>query len=149
VLLEGKFQSLYKNRATQAMLDTLAQYNTGFMQQCISDNKIIIVSDGDIVLNSFVKQDPIGMGMNPFTYGSQKQFQVANRDFLQNCLSYLINQNGLAEAKAKDYSQRLLDSKKVTAQKTTWQVLNIVVPVLAVILFALIYQWWRRRRYAD
>jgi ABC-2 type transport system permease protein len=148
VLLEGKFQSLYKNRATQDMLDTLAQYNTGFMQQCISDNKIIIVSDGDVVLNSFIKQDPIGMGMNPFTYGSQKQFQVANRDFLQNCLGYLINQNGLAEAKAKDYSQRLLDSKKVTAQKTTWQILNIIVPVLAVILFALIYQWWRKKKYA-
>jgi ABC-2 type transport system permease protein len=149
VLLEGKFQSLYKNRATQDMLDSLAKYNSGFMQQCISDNKIIVVSDGDMVLNSFVKQDPIGMGMNPFTYGSQKQFQVANRDFLQNCLNYLINQNGLAEAKAKDYSQRLLDTKKVTAQKTTWQVVNIIVPVLLVILFAVIYQWWRRRKYAN
>lgn len=149
VLLEGKFQSLYKNRASRDMLDSLAQYDISFMQECISDNKIIVVSDGDMVLNSFVRQEPIGMGMNPFTYGTQKQFQVANRDFLQNCLSYLINQNGLAEAKAKDYSQRLLDTKKVSAQKTKWQVLNIVVPVLVVILFALIYQWWRRKRYGN
>jgi ABC-2 type transport system permease protein len=149
VLLEGKFQSLYKNRVSRDMLDSLAKYNTGFMQQCISDNKIIIVSDGDMVLNSFVGQEPIGMGMNPFTYGTQKQFQVANRDFLQNCLNYLINQNGLAEAKAKDYSQRLLDSKKVTAQKTKWQVVNIIVPVILVILLALGYQWWRRKKYAN
>jgi ABC-2 type transport system permease protein len=149
VLLEGKFQSLYKNRVSRDMLDSLAKYNTGFMQQCISDNKIIIVSDGDMVLNSLVGQEPIGMGMNPFTYGTQKQFQVANRDFLQNCLNYLINQNGLAEAKAKDYSQRLLDSKKVTAQKTKWQVVNIIVPVILVILLALGYQWWRRKKYAN
>ena len=88
VLLEGKFQSLYKNRASRDMLDSLAQYDISFMQECISDNKIIVVSDGDMVLNSFVRQEPIGMGMNPFTYGTQKQFQVANRDFLQNCLSY-------------------------------------------------------------
>ncbi len=147
VLLEGRFTSLYKNRASQAMLDSMAKYGGSFMQECIADNKIIIVADGDMVLNAFIKQQPIPMGMNPFTYGSQYQYEFANRSFLQNCISYLINHNGLAEVKAKDYSSSLLDSNKVKEQTTRWQIINIVVPLLLVLLFGWVYQWWRRNKY--
>jgi ABC-type uncharacterized transport system involved in gliding motility auxiliary subunit len=101
------------------------------------------------VLNSVVKgNQPIGMGLNPFTYGSQKEFPFANKDFFQNCLDYLINENNLVEAKAKDYSVKLLNTKKVEEEKMKWQLINIGLPVIAVILFALIFQWYRRRKYA-
>jgi len=106
------------------------------------------VADGDMVLNSVVKgNQPIPMGMNPYTFGSQREFGFANRDFLQNSLDYLINASGLSEAKAKDYTLRLLDKKKVDAEKTKWQGINIAVPVLLVILFALLYQFLRKRKY--
>jgi ABC-type uncharacterized transport system involved in gliding motility auxiliary subunit len=88
------------------------------------------------------------MGMNPYTYGTQRALPFANKDFVQNCLEYLINENGLSEAKAKDYVVRLLDTKKVNEQKTMWQVINIAVPVLLVILFALVFQWIRRKKYS-
>jgi ABC-2 type transport system permease protein len=147
VLLEGKFQSLYSNRVSQAMKDSLEKYGAFFQQQALTDNKIIVVADGDIVLNSVQKNEPLPMGVNPYTYGSQYQYEFANKDFLQNCLDYLINPSGLAEAKAKDYTLRLLDTKKITEQKTTWQLINIAVPVLLVFLFAVIYQWRRKRKY--
>lgn len=148
VLLEGKFQSLYTNRLSRAMNDTLQRYGIDFLPQCIADNKMIVVSDGDIILNSVIKgNQSIPMGMNPYTYGSQREFAFANKDFLQNCLDYLINSSGLSEAKAKDYTLRLLDKKKVDEQKTTWQVINIVVPVVLILLFAFIYQFVRRRKY--
>lgn len=148
VLLEGKFQSLFSNRLSQAMNDSLQKYGATFLPQCIADNKIIVVADGDMVLNSVVKgNQPIPMGMNPYTYGSQQEFPFANKDFLQNCLDYLINTSGLSEAKAKDYTLRLLDKKKVDSEKMSWQLINIAVPVLLVILFALLYQFLRRRKY--
>ncbi|MEP7238251.1 MAG: gliding motility-associated ABC transporter substrate-binding protein GldG [Ferruginibacter sp.] len=148
VLLEGKFQSLFSNRLSQAMNDSLQQYGATFLSQCITDNKIIVVADGDMVLNSVVKgNQPIPMGMNPYTYGSQQEFAFANKDFLQNCLDYLINTSNLTEAKAKDYTLRLLDKKKVEAQKTTWQLINILVPVILVLLFAFVFQFIRRRKY--
>lgn len=149
VLLEGKFTSLYANRASQAMRDSIAAYGSNFLSQSLSDNKIIVVADGDMVLNSVVKgNQPIPMGMNPYTYGTQRAFPFANKDFLQNCMDYLINQNGLSEAKAKDYMLRLLDTKKVKEEKNYWQVINIVVPVLLVILFAIVFQWNRKRKYS-
>lgn len=148
VLLEGKFQSLYANRLSQAMNDSLQNIGTVFLPQCISENKLIVVADGDIILNSVVKgNQAIPMGMNPFTYGSQREFTFSNKEFLQNCLDYLINSSGLSEAKAKDYTLRLLDKKKVDSEKTTWQIINIVVPVLLVFLFAVLYQVIRKRKY--
>ncbi|RYY50630.1 MAG: gliding motility-associated ABC transporter substrate-binding protein GldG, partial [Chitinophagaceae bacterium] len=114
VLLEGKFTSLFANRATQAMRDSLAAYGGVFQPQNINENKMIIVGDGDIVLNSVVKgSQPIPMGLNPYTYGTQREFPFANKDFMQNCMDYLVNEGGLSEAKSKDYIARLLDTKKV------------------------------------
>ncbi len=148
VLLEGKFKSLFSNRLSQAMNDSLQNIGAVFVPQNITDNKMIVVADGDIVLNSVVKgNQAIPMGMNPFTFGSQREFAFANKDFLQNCLDYLINTSNLSEAKAKDYTLRLLDKKKVDAQKTTWQLINILVPVILIILFAGVYQFVRRKKY--
>jgi len=149
ILLEGKFTSLYANRSTQAMRDSIAAYGGEFLPQSLNNNKMIIVGDGDMVLNAVVKgNEPIPMGMNPYTYGTQREFPFANREFVQSCLDYLINENDLSEAKGKDYIVRLLDNKKVTEQKTLWQLINIVVPIVIVILFALIFQWVRKRKYS-
>jgi ABC-2 type transport system permease protein len=147
VLLEGKFQSFYNNRLSQAMNDSLAKYNVPFIPSNITDNKMIVVGDGDMVLNSMSQKQPLPMGVNPYMVGTENAFQFANRDFLQNCLEYLINPSGLAEVKAKDYTLRLLDKKKTEAAKTTWQIINIAVPILLVFLFALVYQLLRKRKY--
>lgn len=149
VLLEGKFTSLFANRASQVMIDSIEAYGGMFLPKCMSNNKMIVVADGDIVLNAVVKgNQPIPMGMNPYTYGTQKEFPFANKNFVQNCMEYLINENNLSEAKGKDYVVRLLNTKKVNEEKTFWQMINIAVPALMVILFAIIFQWMRKRKYA-
>ena len=148
VLLEGKFSSLYRNRVSQASMDSLAQFGTPFLTQCVTDNKMIVVADGDIVLNGTFQEKPLPMGVNSYTVETQYEYQFANKEFVENCLEYLINNAGLSEARAKDYTLRLLDSKKVAEQKTTWQVINLALPVLLIIIFGLIYNWWRKRKYS-
>lgn len=147
VLLEGKFQSLFSNRLSQAMNDSLKKRGSVFVPQSLYDNKIIVVADGDIPLNSVQKNEPLPMGMNPFTYRTQYQYPFANKDFLQNCLDYLVNSSNLSEAKAKDYTLRLLDKKKTEAQKSTWQLINIMVPVILILIFAFVFQFIRKRKY--
>jgi hypothetical protein len=73
---------------------------------------------------------------------------VANREFLMNCVEYLIDNPAIAETRNKEIVLRLLDSKKIKAQKTTWQFVNIALPVLLIILFGFIYQQIRKRKYA-
>ena len=147
VLLEGKFTSLFKNRVGQASMDSLEHYGTPFLSQNMADTKMIIIADGDVALNGISKGELLPMGLNSYTVGTQYEYQFANKEFVENCIEYLVNNRNLSEAKSKDYTLRLLDPKKMNEQRNFWQILNLVLPVLLIIFFGIIYQWWRKRKY--
>ncbi|HEY5391492.1 MAG TPA: gliding motility-associated ABC transporter substrate-binding protein GldG, partial [Hanamia sp.] len=147
VLLEGKFTSLFKNRISREEMDSLSFYNSPFQDQNINNNKMIIVSDGDIVLNDIYKGQLLPMGVNAYTVGTQYEYQFANRQFVENCIEYLINNGGLIEAKSKDYKLRLLDPEKVKEERGLWQLINFAIPVFLLIIFGIAYQWFRKRKY--
>lgn len=148
VLLEGKFSSLFKNRISRQQMDSLELYGTPFQNENIENNKMIIVADGDIVLNGVYKEQLLPMGVNPYTVGTQYEYQFANRQFVNNCIEYLVNNSGLTEAKSKDYKLRLLDPKKIADERGFWELINLLVPVVLILLFGLIYQAVRKRKYA-
>ena len=149
VLLEGNFKSLYKNRISQQQADSLTKLGISFMPESVGDSKLIIVADGDMVLNDVSqKQGPLPMGVNLYTLGSQYVYQFANRDFLLNCLEYLTGNQALMATRNKDIVLRLLDNKKVENEKNFWQINNIAVPISLVVLSGFIYQYWRRKKYA-
>ena len=105
---------------------------------------MIVVSDGDIALNQVSQYNgPLPMGENLFTH-----VPYANHDFYSNCIEYLVNSSGILETRAKDYTLRLLDPKKVKEEKTFWQIVNTGLPVLFIILCGFIYQLLRKRKYA-
>jgi len=144
VLLEGKFTSLYANRVTQQMMDSLSRYNHPFIPSTQFENKMIVISDADIVMNVVTQQEgPLYMGMHQFN-----KYQYANKDFFLNCLEYLTNSTGILEARSKDYTLRLLDTTKVEEKRGYWQFLNIGIPVLLVSLFGLLFVWLRKRKYS-
>jgi ABC-2 type transport system permease protein len=156
MLLEGNFTSLFMNRIAKSQMDSLAVMGMPFREKSV-DNKMIVVADGDMVLNDVLPEiGPIPMGWNKYTYAEYQQqgefgklfMPVANREFLLNCVEYLANNSAISETRNKDIVLRLLDSKKVGAQKSTWQFINIAVPVLLVILCGWIYQQVRKRKYA-
>jgi gliding-associated putative ABC transporter substrate-binding component GldG len=161
MLLEGKFTSLFRNRISKSYMDTLAMSNTPFLASS-DNNKIIIAADGDMVLNEFIRTEnpaeppvPLPMGWNKYTYLAYQQqkeegkyfIPVANRQFLQNCMEYLVANPAIIETRNKNIVLRLLDSTKVKEQRTTWQFINIALPILVIVIFGVIYQQVRRRKY--
>ena len=148
VLLEGKFTSLYRNRVSQTQKDSLQAAGIAF-RDFSSENKIIVVGDGDMALNDVsVKEGPLPMGVNLFTVGSQYEYQFANREFLLNCIEYLVSNPTISETRNKNIVLRLLDSQKVQEKKLFWQLINIALPVLLIILAGFLYQQIRKRKYA-
>ncbi|MEJ7766202.1 MAG: gliding motility-associated ABC transporter substrate-binding protein GldG [Chitinophagaceae bacterium] len=143
LLLEGRFSSLFNNRLSKAMRDSLVQYNQPFMPGNTTDNKMIVISDGDIAMNAVSQKDgPLPLGKNLYTGN-----QYANKEFIINCIEYLTDNSGIMEARSKDYTLRLLDKKKVQVEKQKWQFINIAVPVILVIIFGVTYQAVRRKKY--
>jgi ABC-2 type transport system permease protein len=147
VLLEGKFQSFFKSRIPKAQRDSLQQYG-GFRQSSTDDAKMIVVADGDIVLNDVSANGPLPMGMNLFTLEKQPEYLLANRDFLLNCLEYLTSKESIIQTRNKEIVLRLLDIRKVESEKSKWQLITIALPIILVIIFGLIYHQIRRYRFA-
>lgn len=147
VLLEGKFSSLYANRISRDQMDSMQKLGYPFLTSSEKDNKMIVISDGDIVLNSLKQGSPIPMGMNPYTYGTQQQFQFANRQFIQNGLQYLLNNTGLNESAGKAYTLRTMDKKRIADERLKWQIINIIIPICLVCIFGILFQQYRKRKY--
>ncbi len=105
---------------------------------------MIVVADGDVAMNQFSQfTGPLPMGRNLFT-----QYTFANKDFFLNSLEYLVNPSNILQTRAKEYSLRLLDPRRVKEERSTWQLINVALPIGLIILFGWGYQQWRRRRYA-
>jgi len=144
VLLEGAFGSLYANRVSKALADSMAAEGRPYLPSVGTTNRMAVVADGDIALNTVSQQDgPLSMGMNGYTRQG-----YANRDFLLNLLSYMTDDSGILEARGKDFTLRLLDPERVEKEKTFWQAFNIAAPILIVLLFLAGFRAWHRRRYA-
>jgi gliding-associated putative ABC transporter substrate-binding component GldG len=144
VLLEGRFRSLFANRLPVATVDSLAgYYGQPFLPACEKDNRMVVVADGDILLNAVSEKDgPLAMGMNAYT-----RRQYANREFMLNTIAYLVDGTGILETRGKDYTLRLLDERKVSEEKVLWQVIGLAAPILLTLLLTTVFQAWRRKKY--
>jgi ABC-2 type transport system permease protein len=153
VLLEGEFRSVFADRIVE--LGTLKAVNKG------KPSKMIVVSDGDIIRNDFTinpknRQDfdvvPLGLDREAGTYFG------GNKTFLLNSVNYLTDDTWFIPLRSKDFRIRLLDKNKLNQKinigvkkvpmKNLLKIINVVVPILLIILFGLIYNIIRKRRFA-
>ena len=116
VLLEGNFTSLFANRLTNEVRDSVAKaLGKPFAATGTMSTKQIVVSDADIVTNAVSNTSgPIAMGELPM-----ENYRFANREFFLNCVDYLTSNSGIFESRNKDFTLRLLDKRKV-AETDAW-----------------------------
>ena len=139
-IYEGKFTSLFKNRFLP---------NNADKSQFIADGnqtKILIVSDGDIARNDINPKtgQPVELGFDQFT-----ETRFANADLLLNIMTYLLDEDGIINIRSKEVKIRPLDSVKIKSQKLTWQMINLVLPILLIVIFGIIKYFIRKRKYAN
>jgi len=140
-LLEGQFESNYKNRITSRILqDSIFD----FMGKS-KPTKMIVVSDGDIAKNEY--QRSTGM-IFPVGYDTYSKQQFANKTFLLNCMNYLLDDEGLLQLRSREVKLRLLDKKKTATQITKWKLTNVGLPLLIIICFGIVQYYIRKKRYS-
>ncbi|MBL7887949.1 MAG: gliding motility-associated ABC transporter substrate-binding protein GldG [Bacteroidia bacterium] len=142
VLLEGEFQSVFKNRIPPEIANDSA---IGFKADGVK-TAMIVISDGDIIRNDvqYQTRKPYPLGFDKYT-----QRTYGNRNFILNCINYLCDDSGLISVRARELTLRLLDKKKVKNEGTKWKVINTAVPLLLVIVYGLIYYYIRKRKYSS
>jgi gliding-associated putative ABC transporter substrate-binding component GldG len=144
VLLEGNFGSAFNNRISTDEMNQLSVAGMPYLSKTAVPNSMVVVSDGDILMNPVNQQDgPLAMGMNSYT-----RQQYANRDFIGNCLFYLTGGKEVIAARSKIFRLRLIDKEKMENQKFFWQSLNIVFPLFLLGLFYFFNALVRKKKYA-
>ncbi len=141
ILLEGKFNSFYANRASVEARQFFTS-NYGSFQAQSPLTQQIVIGDGDIVLNSYTQKEPFPMG-----YSRSQERSFANKSFLLNALEYMTGNAGIISLRNKDVTLRLLNPQKVSEQRLLWQIINIIVPVILIIFVGIAYLQWRKRKY--
>ncbi len=66
-----------------------------------------------------------------------------------NALAYLIDDDGLIQARNKEIKLRPLDRIKAQKEKMKWQLVNLAGPIVLLILFGVIRNYIRIRRYSN
>lgn len=145
VALEGQFPSVFKNRlafADQQALETAPGCQK--FSDLSKPTRMVVVSDGDIIRNDFdiETRKPSPLGFYKYTKAN-----YANRDFLLNAVEWLTDETGVIAARSKDIKLRLLDEQKVKKERLMWQLINVALPMLLIVLFGVGYNFWRNRRY--
>jgi ABC-2 type transport system permease protein len=142
VLLEGRFPSAFRNRIT----DNLVKEKSFIVKTESAETKMIVIADGDIIRNqvrrSGTTETPMTLGQDMYT-GEM----FGNRDFLINCLNYLVDYNGIMELRSRELKLRLLDNSAIKKERFKWQLINIAGPVLLLIIAGILYGGLRKRKY--
>ena len=148
LMLEGQFPSLFENRVDESFKKTLESINQPFRAVSVP-TKQLIVSDSDFAANWFNErtQESYPMGYNPYLPQGQNIFQ-GNQDFIINTIEYMISEGGVLEARNREVKLRLLNGPKVREEQTMWQLINIGLPLLFIILFGLVYNYLRKIKYS-
>ncbi len=137
-LLEGKFKSPFAHRPIPKP--------SGYLAEGKSNSSIVVLSDGDVALNDVNPKngEPIPLGYDPYV-----RRNYANKDFLLNSFHYLLDEGGLIATRNKEIVLRPLDKAKIRESKVFYQVLNVVVPPLAVLFVWLGMLAYRKRKYTS
>lgn len=145
VLLEGEFPSLYENRVSPEMMKGLEQIKTPYKAKG-DPAKILVMSYGKLINNLY---NPSNNEYMPMGFNTFEKTQYGNKDFVINAVEYMFDENGLLSARAKEVKLRLLDNVKIKAEKSFWQMINVLLPVALLGLGAFVFNYIRRKRFAS
>lgn len=133
-LMEGNFTSAYKNR--------IKPFEYKGHKDASLASKMIVVADGDVIKNQLDRGKPLPLGFDKWT-----QQNYGNKEFLLNAVNYLLDDTGLMNVRNKDVKIPFLDVERVATEKTKWQIVNILLPLLLLAIFGVAYTLIRKRKY--
>ncbi len=142
VMLEGRFESFFKGRLAPKN-EKGADYP---LVEKGKPSKMMVVSDGDVIRNRVDERSGKFYKLGFSRYAGKRIY--GNKDFLINSMNYLMGDAGLIDVRSRDITLRKLDSDKADDRRYFWQVTNVVLPVVLVLLFGFLQFMLRKRKYA-
>ncbi|MEZ4779245.1 MAG: gliding motility-associated ABC transporter substrate-binding protein GldG [Flavobacteriaceae bacterium] len=134
VLLEGEFTSVYANRIKPFKTEK------DFVKSIPA--KMVVISDGDVIKNQLDRGRPLELGFDKWT-----NTYYGNKEFLLNTVNYLLEDSGLINIRTKKIAIPFLDPQKTAEKRSSWQLLNLLLPLGLLAFFGILFTYLRKRKY--
>jgi len=146
VILEGEFESFFKNRVSESMSSVLDEIGVDFVEKSQTTSQIFI-ADADIIKNLYNanSQKITPLGFNRW----EGNVYNGNSEFIINSIDYLTDEYGLMESRSKNLQLRMLDQVALRESKLKWQLINILGPIFLVFFFGFGYNYLRKKKYTN
>jgi ABC-2 type transport system permease protein len=142
VLMEGKFDSYFKNRPVDKEWLQIAPFD---IKRKGYETQILVVSDGDFGVNPVLKDGQIlPLGVDRYN----RNVFYDNKRFLINAVDYMLDHSFLIPVRSKKIEMRLLDKKKLKDEELEIKMFNFIVPIVLVLLISLVFFIVRKKRFA-
>jgi ABC-2 type transport system permease protein len=140
VLLEGEFASAFLYRIPPEISENK---ELGFRSKS-KPTSMVVIGDGDIGRNQFHFRDgyPLPLGYDQYTHQT-----FGNKEFLLNVMNYLCDDSGLISVRSRELKLRMLDHSRLASERLTWQMLNVLLPLVLIAVFGIVKTILRKRRY--
>ena len=137
-LLEGSFTSLYRNRFLPGGVDSTGNKIAGDFSQ------LMVVADGDLARNEINRRTGQTLELG---FDAVSNHTFANRELLLNMIAYMTDESGLITARNREILVRPLDKEKIRNSRTAWQIINLGLPFVLLLILGLTKAYFRQRRY--
>ena len=141
ILLEGRFESAFKNRMLQ---------NLGYNGNIIGESKptkMMVFSDASLLANQVIYSGDEPQ-MVPLGYDRVSQRIFGNKEYILNAIHYLNDEVGIMQLRNRTLKLRLLDKAKLRETRRKWQLLNVLLPVILVVIFGSVYNLRRYYKFS-
>jgi ABC-2 type transport system permease protein len=105
--------------------------------------KMMFFSNGHLIANKVNRRasnnNTQSLGFDPVS-----NIIFGNKDYFINAVHYLCDDSGLMDLRSRTVKMRLLDKVRLREELVVWQMVNVAVPVLLVIIGGMLF-WIIRR----
>lgn len=144
VLSEGTFPSVFQNRNVP---NGIAGSRSTILKQSVP-TRMIVVGDGDILRND-VEGTGAAKQVYPLNYDRYtRQELYGNKEFVLNAVNYLTDGEGWMELRNRKLKLRLLNPVESNEKRFKWQIINVLLPVVLLILIGMFFVYIRKWKYA-
>ena len=105
---------------------------------------MLVISDGDIIRNEVMGGEPLPLNRDVWT-----QQPLGNAEILSNSIRYMLDDHGLMNLRSKQLQLQFIDKEKAFNQRSYWQLINVFLPLVVLLVFGLAFRFIRLKRFAS
>lgn len=144
VLAHGNLKSAFASRYEREEFPNFKSETT--------EGKLLVISDGDVAKNHVLMGRPMRLGEDKYSLRpdnpKQRPVSYDNQNFLTNSIDYLLGETDFLNLKNRKLEIPTLNETKVKLEKSTWQMTNLIIPVLGIWFLGIGMIWWRKKRFS-